>query len=451
MSGSPNVVLCLALWLLPTEGRSAPGPESGEAEVLTLEQALALALKGSTAVVSAELQIRRAENELAASRTRRLPALDLQAQGAQLLTPIKVTFPAGALGSYPATGPIPARDTVIESSNEPSARLSATLAQPLSQLYKAGLGVKASRLTRDLERQQLRGQRAAVAHDVRQLYYGVLQTRSAREAADEQAKALREMDQEVGQYVALEAALPEDGLEVKSQLASAEYRLVSLDNDLATLKEQLNVLFGRDPRTPFEVAPLSEDAAGDVDLETARSQALERRPELARARLQVELADTDRRSKKAEFIPEVSLALSYDSFFNVQLLPSNLAQLAIQVKWQPFDWGRRRREVASKTLAVDQASHAERDQRNRVVMEVDRAFREVQEAKALVAARRLTNESAQEKARVALLRHRQQSALLRDVLKAQAAVADARAQYDQAQLALWQARADLGRAIGVDE
>lgn len=444
------LILVLSLALVPTHAE-ASSPEPGEAEVLTLDQALALARKGSAALVAAELQIRRAEHELAASRTRRLPTLDVQGQGFQLLTPVEVTFPAGALGSFPATGPIPARDTVIESSQEPSARFSATLAQPLSQLYKIGLGVKAGRLSRDLEREQLRAQSAAVAHDVRQLYYGLLQTRSAREAARDQVKALRQMDEDVGRYVSVEAALPEEGLEVKAQLASAEYRLVRLDNELATMKEQLNVLFGRDPRTPFEVTPLSEDPGSVLDLETARTRAAERRPELAKARLQVELADTDRRSKKAEFIPEVSLALSYDSFFNVQLLPRNLAQLAVQVKWQPFDWGRRRKELASKTLAVDQATRAERDQRNRVLVDVDRAFRQVEEAKALVAVRRIANEAAQEKLRVALLRQQQQSVLLRDVLQAQAAAADARAQYDQAQLALWQARADLGRAVGEDE
>jgi outer membrane protein TolC len=81
---------------------------------------------------------------------------------------------------------------------------------------------------------------------------------------------------------------------------------------------------------------------------------------------------------------------------------------------------------------------------------VSRAFRQVQEARALVAVRRLSHESAQEKVRVALLRGTAQALLAKDVLAAQATMADARAQYDEAQLSLWQARADLEKAMGED-
>jgi outer membrane protein TolC len=258
------------------------------------------------------------------------------------------------------------------------------------------------------------------------------------------------MDTEVTRYVSLEAALPQDSLQVKAQLAAQEYKIVSLDNAVETYKEQLNAYFGRDPRTPFDVVPLAAATLEEVDVEAARARALERRPEVERARLQVELADTQRRLKKAEFIPEVSLALSYNSFFNVELLPGSIAQLGLQMKWEPFDWGRRRKELASKTLAVDQARLSARDERHRVLLEVDRAFRQVQEARALVAARRLGHDSAQEKARVAMLRGRTQSLLLRDVLQAQADMAQARADYDEAQLSLWQARADLEKAMGED-
>jgi outer membrane protein TolC len=441
-----SLALLFAASVRPLAGQEATaGPEA-----LTLEQALALALKNSASILSAEAQVQRSEEELGASRTRRLPTVEVQATGSQLLSQPSVSFPAGAFGTYPGTGPIPATDTLIKAKTAPTAWINATVAQPLTQLHKAGLGVKANQLTRDSERQQLRLQRAAVAHDVRRLYYGALQSQSAAEAARDQAKALRQMDSEVTRYVALEAALPQDGLEVKARVAAQEYQIVALDNAVESYKEQLNVLFGRDPRTPFALVGLASASLEEVNVEAARARALDRRPELERARLQVELADTQRRLKKAEFIPEISLAVSYNSFFNVDLLPRSIAQLGLQLKWEPFDWGRRRRELASKTLAVEQARFAARDERHRVLVEVDRAFRQVQEARALVAARRMGHESAQERARVALVRGRAQTVLLRDVLQAQAEMAQSRADYDAAQLSLWQARAELDKAMGED-
>jgi outer membrane protein TolC len=440
-----------AVLLAPAGARAGFAQEAAiTGEAVTLAQALDLALQNSAAILTAQAQAQRSEKDLAASRTRRLPSFELQASATQLLTSPSIAFPAGAFGTFPGTGPIPATDTVIKADTAPTGWMSASIAQPLTQLYKAGLGVKANRLTRDSDRQELRAQRAAVAHEVRRLYYAALQAQGAKEAARDQAKALRQMNDEVGRYVALEAALPAEGLDVKAHLAAQEYRIVALDNSLEAYKQQLNTLFGRDPFTPFDLVAVTAASVEEVDVQAARARALERRPELAQSELRVEQAETARRIKKAELIPEVSLAVTYNSFFNVELLPRSIAQVGLQLKWEPFDWGRRGKELASKTLAVDQARFAARDERHRVLMEVDRAFRQVQEARALVQARRMAHETAQERARVAVLRASAQSVLLRDVLQAQADMAASRADYDEAQFSLWQARAELDKAMGED-
>ena len=448
--GAITFVGALALLAAPGALRVAAAQEAA-AEVVTLEQAVAMALKNSASILSAEAQVGRSENELAAARTKRLPSVEVQGMASQLLTRPSVSFPAGSFGTYPATGPIPSTDTIIKAKTAPTAWVNATIAQPLTQLHKAGLGVKANQLTRDADRQQLRAQRASIAYDVRRLYYAVLQSQSASVAAREQVKALRELDQDVVRYVSLETSLPQDEMDVKARLAAQQYQVVALDNTVATYKEQLNMLFGRDPRTPFETTSAAAGEVEAVDLDAARTRALAARPELEKARLQVELADTQRRLKKAEFIPDVSVAVSYNSFFNVDLLPQSIAQLGLQVKWEPFDWGRRSKELAAKTLAVDQARYAARDQKNQVLAEVDRAFRQVQEARALVAARRFGSDHAQEQLRVALLRRREHSVLVRDVLQAQATMADARAKLDEAELSLWLARAELDKAMGEDK
>ena len=56
----------------------------------------------------------------------------------------------------------------------------------------------------------------------------------------------RELDRVTGDYVAHQVALKSDSLEVKTRLAKAEYEALNLQNQLATQKEQLNNLLGRD-------------------------------------------------------------------------------------------------------------------------------------------------------------------------------------------------------------
>jgi outer membrane protein TolC len=198
----------------------------------------------------------------------------------------------------------------------------------------------------------------------------------------------------------------------------------------------------------FSLVAVPETTLEEGDLSSALARALERRPDLAQARLAVEQADTDRRLKKAESIPDLSLALSYYSFINVDLLPRNIAQVGLQLKWEPFDWGRRGKERAEKTLAVEQAKSRTRDAEDRARIEVRQRFRKLHEARLLIEAERLGREAADEKLRVVTSRHQKDAALLKDVLEAQAAMSAAHTQFDRALLTFWSAKADFQKAIG---
>jgi outer membrane protein TolC len=428
---------------------SAPATASVAAvDELTLEDAVALALQSNRSLASAAMQVQRAEQTIGAARSRRLPSLELQGMAGMTLTPIRVSFPAGALGTYPATGPIPAAESVIESPRSPAGSINAMLAQPLTQLHRIGLNTKLSELSRDIEQQKLREQRAAVANQVRRLYYQLLQTESVLRAKEEQVELYHELDRVVGQRVAIEVALRSDGMDVKARLAGEEYELAALRGDLATGKENMNYLLGRDLAREFTLVAVPAASVEELDLPSAMGRALEQRADLARAKLTVEQADTDLRLKKAERIPDVSVALSYVSFINVDFLPQNVASLGMQVKWEPFDWGRHGKERAEKELQVQQARTGVREAQERARLEVAQAFRKLGEARMLIAAATLRRDAAREKVRVLTVRHRQQASLLSDVLEAQATLSAAHASYDQALMTFWTARADFQKALG---
>jgi outer membrane protein TolC len=210
----------------------------------------------------------------------------------------------------------------------------------------------------------------------------------------------------------------------------------------------MNHLLGRDLGAGFALAEVPEASLEEVDLPSAVSQALSRRADLAQARLNVERADTDRRLKKAESIPDLSLAVTYYSFYNVDLLPRNLAQAGLQLTWEPFDWGRKKKERAEKTLQVEQARRNVQEAESSARLEVAHHFRKLEEARLLVRAERLGREAAQEKMRTVAHRYREQAALLKDVLETQAALSSADNRYDRARLLYWTARADLQQALG---
>ena len=113
-------------------------------------------------------------------------------------------------------------------------------------------------MARNIAREDLRTQRQGIASDVKRAYYLVLQAQSALEAVQEVVRSLRELDRVVTEQLAERKALRADSLDVKTRLAQAEADAFTASNDLATRKEQLNHLLGREPGLPFRVSPVPE-------------------------------------------------------------------------------------------------------------------------------------------------------------------------------------------------
>jgi outer membrane protein TolC len=106
---------------------------------------------------------------------------------------------------------------------------------------------------------------------------------------------------------------------------------------------------GRPVNTPFRTVGAEQIAAERMDFEEAIQKALSQRPEVRQASLRVQQADLDVRVKKAEYIPDVSLALTYGSAVNFQnALPQNVASAGLLLDWEVFDWGRRSRSEAKR-------------------------------------------------------------------------------------------------------
>lgn len=420
------------------------------ADRLPLEAAIRQAVEHNRQVQSARLEVEKAEAELAISRTRRLPAFETNVTASQLLSPVNFAFPRGAFGNFPGTGPIPAVDTNVSVSRQPTMYVKSQISQPISQLLQIGLGIRSATATRDLERERARAQQLAVVNSVTRLYFSILQTESAITAGDEAIALYRELDRTLGVRVAQRVALRSDAIDVQYQLVQEETARTIRQNALASQKEQLNQLLGRDVRTAFEVEGVSTIWVLEVDLPAAQQRALENRPDVREAKLSVMQAELNRGLAKADRLPEVSLAVSYSSNFNMDVLPRHLATVGVQVTWEPFDWGRKAHELAARSRTVEQARLGVRDAIDRAVIEINSRFRTLAEKRALLGVAEIAQSGAREKLRVTTNQYQVQAVLLSGVLQQRAALADADYRYQEALLAFWTAKADFEQAVGED-
>jgi outer membrane protein TolC len=416
---------------------------SASDEVLTLDQAIALALRENHAVRDAELEAGKTGDILAATRTHRLPSMNVYA----LATAQQFVKPEGIGNIFPGVGPF----FSIGIPRRPHAAFAGLILQPLSQQYRLGLDVKQAKLAQDTERERLRLVKQSTIDRVKQTYYGILQTQSALESIQEAITSYHELDRVTIDKVTQQASLKNASLEVKTRLAKAEYEAINLSNDLATKKEQLNDLLGRDVRTDFRLNPIRGVSGFPADLESARNRALEQRPEIREARLKITQAEVDRRIKKSEYIPDVSAGFIYLGFRNFDdIVPKNLASAGLAIKWEVFDWGRKRDELAEKDKTIRQGQERLREAEDRVLIDVSDKFRKLQQTRQALVVAQLAEQTAQETLRINTNKYKLTAALLSDVLQSQSTLAEANHQFQQALLGYWTAQAEFEKALGED-
>ncbi len=440
------LVLCLCFPLLLLAQQPAPAA----AEVLTLEQAVTLALANNRPIRISALEVEKLDENISAFRTHRLPAFSVSVLASSLLTPLSFEYKQGAFGTYPGIGPIPAQDTDITTPRRLNAYFVNSVDQPLSQLYKINLGLRTQELARDIGREELRAKRQDVRNQVIRLYYDIAQTQSSLDASTRAVEFYTELDRVTDQYVLQQVVLKADSIEVKMRLARQQLETVKLRDQIDTQQERLNQLLGRDIRQKFRVDVTPVPTLAELDLGVAQARALEQRPDLRQAKLKLKQAEYDRRLKKAEYIPDVSLSFRQMSFLNIEMLPQNVMAAGLYLSWEPFDWGRKSHELAAKTKSVNQADTAVRETEAQVLVDVNAQFRKVQESAASLRVAQLAVDAAQEKLRVTNDEYHVQSVRLDRVLEAQTGVSTAASQYQQALSNYWSARADLARATGED-
>ncbi len=417
-----------------------------------MDQAVRIALEHNTEIANTTLDVSKAKDRSAAFRSNLFPKLSFYALGSEQLKPVDITIDAGRLGTYPGIGPIPNEDKKFTTPMQPTGFLVGRISQPLSGLYRTRLNMKALNLSTQISQQKVRSKREDVVRNVKQLYYGIEQTQSSLVAARETVQLYKEVERTTGEYVLKQAALESELLQTQATLADAEQSELTLSNQEADQKEQLNDLLGRDVLTEFGVAEIAQAKHAGIDLTAARQQALKQRPEIQQAHLKVLQSEQEVRAKKAEYIPELSAEFNSITLLNFSsFLPGGTYSVGASLSWEPFDWGRKKNELAEKRDTVSQDKNTQSAAERKVIMEVDSKYRQVEQTWAKLHAASMGQRAAAETLRVGKNQYEVQAALLQVVLQAQTTLAQANSGYYRALADYWSAEAEFEHALGEDQ
>jgi outer membrane protein TolC len=150
------------------EGSSTSG------ELLTLEDAVSIALTRNSRIGNAQLQVEKAGDEVSAVRTKLFPEIDFDVYHAYHLTREPYEFDQGVFGNYPVIGPVPAQNVEIDTARDFTTLFTASVKQPISQIYEILLYLKQKKVQKEIFRQDLRSKQQETADNVKETYCGIL-------------------------------------------------------------------------------------------------------------------------------------------------------------------------------------------------------------------------------------------------------------------------------------
>jgi outer membrane protein TolC len=436
------IILALILPAAIVRGQEEPP------KLLTLEDAVSLARSHNRELKQAGLEIHKQQEAFSEAKTQLYPRFDTYFLASELLTPLDFTIRSGTLGTFPATGPIPAKDSKIHTPARPVAITSVTATQPVTQLFRINLSIKQQKLAAELSQQSYFEHEQGLVNEVRRAYYAILQSQSELESQRALLTYLEELQQLTSRRLQQEAVLKADSLRITAQRTKAVYQITVTEDALADQKEALNRLLGRELLTEFAVEMVPSSLAEESTLQQARKRAVEMRPEIKAEAIKRERANLDTKIEKTRYIPDISVQANYLTAPNISFLPQNVGAVGVLLTWQPWDWGQKRHNIAQKVDAEKQAQLAIDNVREQVLQEVDSSFRRLREARQLLTVTQAARDAEAEKLRNQMDAYSHQAILLSELLQQQSSVASAEDQYRQGLLAFWRARADFERALG---
>ncbi|HEY6826886.1 MAG TPA: TolC family protein, partial [Gemmatimonadaceae bacterium] len=415
---------------------------------LTVEDAVALALKQGYTTRLAIARVASAEAHEHGATADLLPQMSISGNHLRSSGRTTIVVPRGALGNESSGTPLPAADRRFDQGAAALTYTQLSITQPVTQLWRI-------RQAQQLSAAQTTGavaERARVEADARltveRLYAAVLIARARSHAAEAALRVTTRQGVDIEQAVAAGIDVSAQSLGATASALDAKYVWLAANDSASDAESELRSALALPAGTHLDLVLPDEPSEALANFDSYVAKALATSPEVAAANAMLDQARHASALARADYIPDLGVGLTFTTLNGVSFLPQHAVGLSIQGSWTVFDWGKRgaiSRERASQENAASVALALARD---RVTVDVERAYRDAQRAERGADVARAALE-----ARRAALRITQERAgrgLVAEVAlaSAEADMAESEARALAATLQVRLARAELRRATG---
>jgi outer membrane protein len=382
-----TVIMCLLLSMM---GGQALGVD--EAEVLSLKEAVEMALERSPLVHSAREGTKGADYLRKAALSDFLPTL-------------RTEYDYTRLDEAPSfrTGPLEGKRTIGTRDNY---SWTTGLDQPLFRggaLYwsyrLAQLGVDLSKVSLELVKQDLILQ-------VKEAYFTILKAAKIREVAVRSVEQL-EAGVKVSKAFYDVGIIPKnDLLQTQVELAQERQDLTSADIELSIAKAAFNTLLRRNVAMEVEVEDILEYLPMELSFEECLEAARKNRPELSEVEFNMKSAEKEVQLAKSEYFPTLGLSFNYErvgddpSVSGSKFEDEDNWNVMATARWTFWQWGKKRQLVRERETRLVQAKDAKIQVEDSISLEVKDAYLRLREARDKIGVAEVAVEQAEENFRI---------------------------------------------------
>jgi outer membrane protein len=435
-----------------------------QAETLSLDQCVAIALKNNPDIASADSEVEAADAVRKKTFGAYGPRLKLDA-GIQVWNqalPFSLGSFSDTMGWYGNSIGTLAEKTQTQLPDPPAAAAmpnirdrvtwsaGISLGQPLGALWTIHEGYTLSKLGVDVARIQREIAQRNVAFQVTESYYRLLQARRMAEVAQ---KSVEQVDAQVRRARAFferGVVARNDVLRAELGLAAAQQRLIQAKGNVILARSRLTTVLGKPVEQQIEPA----DEAAEVALAPppneadAESRALRARAELREVAARTEQAQAGVRLAKSKMLPQLNLVANYSHSSGQAFMPPDAAFVGATASWDIWEGGGTYYGIDEAKARARQALSARRKAEDMIRLDVRNAHVGVTTAMEALGVAGSAVASAEENFRMEQKRYESSSNTSFDVLDAETQVTTARGQHQAATYDYAIARANLARAMG---
>jgi outer membrane protein, heavy metal efflux system len=185
------------------------------------------------------------------------------------------------------------------------------LTQRLPFFGKLGLDRRIAERSADIADQHVERQLLDLRYEVEQAFYEYYRVREIASVLDEERVVLTRMEQVAQVRYASGLVSQQDALKAQLSLSQIEDEIDVTRQRTTDVEARMNTLLNRRPGSPLP-APIGADSLVDISSpEPLVATALERRPELQGAQIQIERAQDARTRAHRDYFPDLTLGAQY--------------------------------------------------------------------------------------------------------------------------------------------